>query len=63
MKYYTSHMKKLVMRNEELQAKLKQIMEEHDLEKSFALKDLYHTEVASGGNYRDAYREFDLPNR
>ena len=63
MKYYTSHMKKLVMQNEELQKELKRIMKEHDLEKSFALKALYHAEVASGGKYQDAYRELDLPNR
>ncbi|MBP2075848.1 hypothetical protein [Oceanobacillus polygoni] len=63
MKYYTSHMKKLVKNNEELQEKLKSIMKEHDLEKTFALKALYHNEVASGGKYQDAYRELDLPNR
>ncbi|MDO6450464.1 hypothetical protein [Oceanobacillus profundus] len=66
MKYYTSHMKKLVMQNEELQKELKRIMKEHDLEKSFALKALYHAEVAagaSGGKYQNAYRELDLPNR
>lgn len=59
MKYYTSHMKKLVMHNEELQKELKKIMKEHDLEKTFALKALYHAEVASGGKYQDAYRELD----
>lgn len=54
------------MQNEELQKELKRIMKEHDLEKSFALKALYHAEVAagaSGGKYQDAYRELDLPNR
>ncbi|WP_405097194.1 hypothetical protein [Oceanobacillus sp. FSL H7-0719] len=61
MKYYTSHMKKLVKNNKELQEKLKNIMKEHDLEKGFALKALYHAEVASGGKYQDAYREFDTP--
>ena len=50
------------MQNEELQKELKRIMKEHDLEKSFALKALYHAEVASGGKYQDAYRELDLPN-
>ncbi|WP_249869123.1 hypothetical protein [Oceanobacillus saliphilus] len=63
MKYYTSQMKKLVMDNEELQKELKKIMKEHNLEKSFALKALYHAEVAAGGKYQEAYRELDLPNR
>lgn len=63
MKYYTSQMKKLVMHNEELQKELKKIMKEHDLEKNYALKALYHAEVASGGKYQEAYRELDLPNR
>lgn len=54
-------MKKLVKNNKELQEKLKNIMKEHDLEKGFALKALYHAEVASGGKYQDAYREFDTP--
>ncbi|WP_010648131.1 hypothetical protein [Oceanobacillus massiliensis] len=62
MKYYTSHMKKLVMDNEDLQKELKRIMKEHDLEKSYALKALYHAEVSSGGKYQEAYRELDLPN-
>ncbi|WP_087974213.1 hypothetical protein [Oceanobacillus rekensis] len=61
MKYYTSNMKKLVMANEDLQKELKKIMKEHDLEKSYALKALYHAEVASGGKYQEAYRELDSP--
>ena len=63
MKYYASHMKKLVKNNKELQEKLKNIMKEHDLEKGFALKALYHAEVAAGGKYHDAYREFDTPQQ
>ena len=63
MKYSTAHMKKLVMHNEELQEELRKIMKEHDLEKSFALKALYHSKVVSGGDYQEAYRELDLPNR
>jgi hypothetical protein len=54
-------MKKLVRDNEDLQIKLKNIMKEHDLEKSFALKALYHAEVTSGGKYQEAYRELDSP--
>ncbi|MHA6250892.1 hypothetical protein [Oceanobacillus sp. CAU 1775] len=63
MKYYTSQMKKLVMHNKELQEDLKRIMKEHDLEKNYALKALYHAKVVSGGKYQEAYRELDLPNR
>lgn len=63
MKYFTSQMKKLVMHNEELQDDLKKIMKEHDLEKTYALKALYHAKVASGGKYQEAYRELDSPNR
>lgn len=63
MKYFASHMKKLVKGNEELQVKLRQIMKEHDLEKSYALKALYHAEVASGGKYQEEYRELDTPNQ
>ncbi|MGJ9458705.1 hypothetical protein [Oceanobacillus sp. CF4.6] len=59
MKYTKSQMKKLVSNNEELQKRLKQLMEEHDLEKSFALKALYHSEVAAGGKYQTAYQELD----
>lgn len=63
MKYFASHMKKLVKGNEELQVKLQQIMKEHDLEKNYALKALYHAEVASGGKYQEAYRELDTPTQ
>ncbi|MFC4024387.1 hypothetical protein ACFOUV_11330 [Oceanobacillus longus] len=59
MKYMKSQMKKLVSNNEELQKRLKQMMEEHDLEKSFALKALYHSEVAAGGKYQKAYQELE----
>lgn len=54
-------MKQLVKGNDELQRRLKELMAEHDLEKSFALKALYHSEVASGGKYQSAYRELDQP--
>lgn len=61
MKYLKSQMKQLVKGNDELQRRLKELMAEHDLEKSFALKALYHSEVASGGKYQSAYRELDQP--
>lgn len=61
MKYMKSQMKKLVKENKELQQHLKELMEEHDLEKNFALKALYHSEVAAGGKYQSAYQALDLP--
>jgi hypothetical protein len=63
MKYFKSQMKQLMKDNTELQTRLKELMEEHDLEKSFALKALYHAEVADGGKYQLAYQELDLPRR
>ncbi|KIL45093.1 hypothetical protein [Jeotgalibacillus soli] len=61
MKYMKLQMKQLVKDNKELQARLKKLMEEHDLEKNFALKALYHSEVADGGKYQLAYQALDLP--
>ena len=63
MKYFTSQMKKLVRENEELQIRLKEIMEEHDLEKPYALKALYHSVVADGGKYQAAYQALDTPKK
>lgn len=54
-------MKKLVKDNKELQRHLRELMEEHELEKNFALKALYHSEVADGGKYQSAYQALDLP--
>lgn len=62
MKYAKSQMKELVKDNKELQIRLKEVMKEHDLEKKFALKALYHSEVADGGKYQSAYQALDLPN-
>ncbi|WLD94215.1 hypothetical protein [Alkalihalobacillus sp. AL-G] len=61
MKYRKSQMKQLVKDNKELQMRLKELMEEHDLEKTYALKALYHSEVTSGGKYQLAYQALDLP--
>ncbi|MFE8700661.1 hypothetical protein ACFYKX_08555 [Cytobacillus sp. FJAT-54145] len=61
MKYFKSQMKQLVKENKELQVRLKELMDEHELEKNFALKALYHSEVAAGGKYQEAYRALDLP--
>lgn len=62
MKYVKSQMKQLVKDNKELQIRLKETMKEHDLEKKFALKALYHSEVADGGKFQSAYKALDLPN-
>jgi hypothetical protein len=61
MKYIKSQMKQLVKENKELQKHLKELMEDLDLEKNFALKALYHSEVAEGGKYQLAYQALDLP--
>lgn len=61
MKYTKSQMKQLVKENKELQVKLKVMMQEHDLEKNFALRALYHSEVAEGGKYQLSYQELDSP--
>lgn len=61
MKYTKSQMKLLIKDNKELQQRLKELMKELDLEKKFALKALYHSEVADGGKYQLAYQALDLP--
>jgi hypothetical protein len=38
-------------------------MKEHSLEKNFALKALYHAEVAEGGKYQLAYQALDAPKK
>ncbi|HAQ06047.1 MAG TPA: hypothetical protein DCR24_00330 [Bacillus bacterium] len=61
MKFIKSQMKQLVKDNPELQSRLKSLINEHDLEKNFALKALYHSEVTEGGKYQLAYQELDSP--
>ncbi|WP_026692003.1 hypothetical protein [Peribacillus kribbensis] len=61
MKYIKSQMKQLIKENKELQNRLKEMMDELNLEKNFALKALYHAEVAEGGKYQVAYQALDLP--
>ncbi len=61
MKYIQTQMNKLVKENKELQKELKDLMKEHNLEKGFALKALYHSRVAAGGKYQSAYQALDLP--
>ncbi|EAC3383693.1 hypothetical protein BOQ35_01680 [Listeria monocytogenes] len=57
MKYVKSQMKELVKDSVDLQERLQKLMKEMDLEKTFALKALYHSEVADGGAYQTAYQD------
>lgn len=61
MKFVKTQMKQLIKENPDLQIRLKELINEHDLEKGFALKALYHSEVAEGGKYQLAYQALDLP--
>lgn len=61
LKYFKSQMKQLVKENKDLQHHLKELINEHKLEKNFALKALYHSEVADGGKYQSAYQALDEP--
>lgn len=63
MKYMKSQMKLLMKDNKELQARLKVLMDEMNLERTFALKALYHSEVAEGGKYQAAYQALDQPKK
>ena len=57
MKYSKSKMEELVKYSTELSKRLKEVMKEHDLEKSFALKALYHSEVKDGGKFQRDYQD------
>ncbi|WP_010198693.1 hypothetical protein [Bacillus sp. m3-13] len=59
MKFLKSQMKQLIKDNDELQQRLREMMDEHGLEKNFALKALYHSEVAEGGKYQTDYQALD----
>lgn len=60
MKYMKSKMETLVSENPELKKRLKTLMKDMELEKSFALKALYHSEVTDNGPYQSAYQDLDL---
>ncbi|OHX52158.1 hypothetical protein BB776_02495 [Planococcus salinarum] len=60
MKYTKSKMERLVSENPELKKRLKVLKEDMDLEKGFALKALYHSEVTDNGPYQSAYQDLDL---
>ncbi|WP_416150420.1 hypothetical protein ACM26V_05445 [Salipaludibacillus sp. HK11] len=63
MRYIKSQMKQLIKENEELQKRLQELMKEHDLEKTYAMKALYHAEVTEGGKYQLAYQALDTPKK
>ncbi|MDG5788521.1 hypothetical protein QA612_13625 [Evansella sp. AB-P1] len=63
MKYSQLQMQQLINKNKELQTRLKELMSEHDLEKIYAVKALYHAEVADGGKYQKEYRALDSPKK
>lgn len=50
-------MEKLVKNSPKLEARLKKVMQEHELDKNYALKALYHAEVKDGGRHQRDYQE------
>ncbi len=56
MKFVKSKMMQLVKENEELKVRLRTIIDEHGLEKTLALKAMYHSEVVEG-KYQGKYQE------
>ncbi len=59
MKFTKSKMERLVSDNPELKKQLKTLMKDMDLEKNFALKALYHSQVTDNGPYQSAYQDLD----
>lgn len=57
MKYSVSKMEQLVKNSPKLEARLKKVMQEHELDKNYALKALYHAEVKDGGRHQRDYQE------
>jgi hypothetical protein len=53
-------MEQLVSDHPELKKRLKTLMKDMDLEKNFALKALYHSEVTDNGPYQKDYQDLDL---
>lgn len=60
MKYTKTKMERLVSENPELKKRMKVLMKDMELEKNFALKALYHSEVTDNGPYQSAYQDLDL---
>lgn len=59
MKYNKSLMLKLINEHRELHDELKKLKSEMGLEKSFAVKALYHSAVAGDGPYIREYQELE----
>lgn len=59
MKYFKPQMQQLVREHRELHDRLKVLMADMDLQKNYALKALYHAEVADGGRYQQDYQDLD----
>lgn len=57
MQYNQQKMAQLVKKEPELSTRLNQIMKEHELERAFALKALYHAEVKDSGRFMKPYQE------
>jgi len=57
MQYTKSKMEQLVKNSPELSIRLRKIMDEMEIEKSFALKALYHSVVKDGGIHQRDYQE------
>ncbi|AWE07785.1 hypothetical protein DCE79_10480 [Lysinibacillus sp. 2017] len=59
MKYNKTIMLKLINEHRELHDELKKLKTEMGLEKSFAVKALYHSMVAEEGPFMKEYQELD----
>ncbi|WP_338066431.1 MULTISPECIES: hypothetical protein [Sporosarcina] len=57
MQYNQQKMAKLVKQEPELTKRLNTIMKEHELERAYALKALYHAEVKESGRFMKSYQE------
>jgi hypothetical protein len=56
MKFVKTKMMQLVKENDELKVRYNAIVKEHDLEKTLALKAMYHSEVVEG-KFQGLYQE------
>lgn len=59
MKYNQKIMLKLINENRELHDKMKSLKKEFELEKSAAVRALYHAEVAEDGPYMRDYQAIE----
>ena len=59
MRYNKTTMLKLINEHRELHEELKKLKSEMGLEKSFAIKALYHSAVADSGPYMQEYQDLE----